>query len=248
MKKFKRYFSFFINTPKSLAPKKNVFILSHMRSTSSLLSHVLSSHEQICGHNELHSSYTDRKHLIKTRAALYVEKESYEQADYLLDKLLHNQLIINEDIFNTPPKYIFLLRNPERTMSSMIKMHLGYKNTKDTIYKLEDYYLNRIDAMIKYWIELKGEKIFISSEQLVENTSDLLLEVSEFLSLSKPLTEGYDVYSDTGKGGLGDTSNNIKAGKILKSTPINAQGQELLELLDMDKINDAYSTAIECFV
>lgn len=247
MEKLQRYTRFFINAPTSLiSPKENIFILSHMRSTSSLLSHVLSAHEQICGHKELHSSYTKASHLIKTKASLFEERQSYEQADYLLDKLLHNRLVIDEKIFKKLPKYIFLLRNPERTMSSMIKMHLEY-NDESSIYKLEEYYLNRLEALIDYWLELKGEKIFISSEQLTDNTSETLDSLSHFLGLDTPLSEHYSVYTDTGKGGIGDPSHNIKAGKILKSTPVNKRGRELMEQLDMGKITKAYIDAVNTF-
>lgn len=247
MGKLQRYTRFFINAPTSLiTPKENIFILSHMRSTSSLLSHVLSAHEQICGHKELHSSYTKPTHLIKTKASLFEEQQSYQQADYLLDKLLHNRLVIDEKIFRSLPKYIFLLRNPERTMSSMIKMHLEY-NDENSIYRLEEYYLSRLEALMHYWQALKGEKIFISSEQLTENTADSLDKLSDFLGLNTPLSEQYSVYTDTGKGGVGDPSNNIKAGKILKSTPVNKRGLELMEQLDMDKITNAYVNAVNTF-
>ncbi len=248
MNKLKRYFKFFINHQKSLAPKKNVFILSHMRSTSSLLSHILSTHEQICGHRELHSSYTKRSHIIKTRAALYVENKSFEKSTYLADKLLHNRLIIDENIFNITPKYIFLLRDPQRTMSSMIKMHLDDNNSLENIYKLEDYYLNRIDTMMDYWKNLKGDKIYISSEDLLQNTDNILNEISDFLALSKPLSENYEIHNDTGRGGIGDPSINIQSGKILKSTPIDSQGKELLNELNMDKIYSHYLKATKLFI
>ncbi|MCE0493271.1 sulfotransferase [Vibrio salinus] len=248
MTKAQRYFNLLINYKESFAPKQNIFILSHMRSTSSLLSHILSSHKQICGHRELHSSYTKQYHLIKTRAALYSEKESFENSTYLADKLLHNRLVISEKIFKTKPKYIFLLRDPERTMSSMIKMHLRDHNLEEDIYKLENYYLSRIDNMIENWNNLKGDKIYISSEELVEKTQEQLRSLSNFLCLSEPLTEHYKIYNDTGKGGVGDPSSNIKSGKILKSTPMDKKGKELSEKLNMEKICEKYQQAIKEFI
>lgn len=107
MEKIKRYFNLFLNYNQVLSYKKNVFILSHMRSTSTLLCHILSSHEKICGHRELHSSYLGNVDILKAKSRLIIEKDSYKKSEYLLDKLLHNKLKINEEIFKTPPKYIF---------------------------------------------------------------------------------------------------------------------------------------------
>lgn len=82
---------------------------------------------------------------------------------------------------------------------------------------------------------------------MTENTADSLDKLSDFLGLNTPLSEQYSVYTDTGKGGVGDPSNNIKAGKILKSTPVNKRGLELMEQLDMDKITNAYVNAVNTF-
>ncbi|MDC0610185.1 sulfotransferase [Vibrio sp.] len=244
MTKLTKYLNFFSHPIVTLAPKTNIFIMSHMRATSSVLTHVLSSHTQICGHSELHSSYINYVHQLKTRAALYDDKESFTHADFLLDKLLHNKLKINESSFPLKPKYIFLLRDPERTMISMIKMHLNDKNSKDTIYKLEDYYLNRLDALTEYWQHLQGEKIYVSSESLTQQTDEVLKHLTEFLSLSSPLKSEYKVYRDTGVSGRGDPSANIKSGKILASTPVDLEGKALLGDLNMNNITSKYTDAV----
>ncbi|MGR5237537.1 sulfotransferase family protein [Vibrio alfacsensis] len=244
MQKSKRYINLILNLNASLESKQNIFIVSHMRSCSTLLSHVLSTHPQICGHRELHSSYTRRIHFLKTRASLFRERESFVQADYLLDKMLHCKLSIDERIFKRKPKYIFLLREPETTMVSMIKMHLSHKNTKQSIYKLEEYYVNRMIYMKEYWNKLEGDKIFVSSEMLTDKTQNTLSKISRFLNLSTPLSDKYELYTDTGKHGVGDFSSNIKSGRILKPTPLTSDSKALLSLLNMDKINNAYEDTI----
>ncbi len=244
MEKFKRYFNLFINYDQALLPKKNIFILSHMRSTSTLLCHILSSHEKICGHRELHSSYSGSFDILKTKSRLIMEKDSYDKSDYLLDKLLHNKLEINEDLFKAPPKYIFLLRNPERTMSSMIKMHLKDGNKEKNINTLVDYYVNRVKFISEQWNVLNGEKIYISSEDLTNKPDETLSKISNFLTLNTPISQNYSTYVDTGKGGIGDQSNNIKKGVILKSTPEDEYSRELLNKLDMEKVRKAYQDAL----
>lgn len=243
--KVKRYWNFLSHFNRSLEDKKNVFIISHMRSRSTLLSHVLASHQQICGHRELHSSYTKKIHLFKTRASLYRENDSFESADYLLDKLLHGRLIIDERIFKTLPSYIFLLRQPEQTMVSMIKMHLSDNNSLDTVKRLEDYYVERTEYMVDSWHKFEGDKIYISSEKLANNTQETLSDITAFLGLTQPLSENYDTYKDTGKGGIGDPSSNITTGKIIKPKPLSEESKALLQRLDMQRIEDAYLKALD---
>lgn len=247
MNKLIRYLNLCSDFPASFSDKKNVFILSHMRSTSTLLSHVLSSHEKICGHRELHSSYTNLSHKIKTRSMLYQEKDSYIKSEYVLDKVLHNKLIINESVFSQLPKYIFLLREPKRTMTSMIKMHLKDNNTEDSLYKLEEYYINRVECLTNLWLQLRGDKIYISSEDLTVRTSHTLEQIARFLSLDTPFQEAYSTYSDTGVNGIGDASEHIRSGKILSHTNQDARCGELLNHLNLDKIEHCYQNAVSLF-
>ncbi len=247
MNKFQRYTNFIMNVNHTLKPKNNLFILSHMRSTSSLLSHILSDNDQICGHVELHSPYTKYVHQIKTRSALYMEKDSFKNSTYLLDKILHNRLVIDERTFKITPKYIFLLREPERTMISMISMHIRHNNPVENIKVLEEYYINRVNTLIENWKSYNGDKIFIQSESLKNDTNNTLSNLSEFLELKSCLKDSYKIYNETGKAGYGDPSSNIKQGKILKSTPVDENSKRLLFRLDMDRINNLYFKATHLF-
>ena len=75
-----------------------LFVVSHMRSYSSLLCHILGSHPEISGYSETHQSYLGRNDL--DRLAKTVREHTGETAlnRILLDKVLHNHADIESGI------------------------------------------------------------------------------------------------------------------------------------------------------
>jgi hypothetical protein len=59
------------NPSNYISNNRYIFILSHMRSRSSLLSHILGSNREINGHSELHQNYTGRKSLLEMKLNIY---------------------------------------------------------------------------------------------------------------------------------------------------------------------------------
>jgi hypothetical protein len=59
---------------------------------------------------------------LRCGAALYKEND-YQNATYLLDKLLHHKLFFSNMLLNEENKFIIMLRKPDSALSSMIKMH-----------------------------------------------------------------------------------------------------------------------------
>lgn len=214
--------SLIVSTPHILtAEVKYLFILSHMRSRSSLLAHILGSNPEICGYSELKKSYSNRFDFIKMRVNLYHDLKNNFQGKYLLDKILHNSYSLSENILsNVNFKIIFLLREPEDTIKSII--HMGtfteekwYKNPH-TVLK---YYQMRLSGLCDYAQQLNRKFFIINSDDLIENKNFLLAELTSWLNLNHPLKEEYNLFRDTGKAGTGDPSQNIKAGVIKKTKP-----------------------------
>ena len=50
-----------------LGRREYVIVLSHMRSYSTLLAHLLGSHPEIAGYAEMHTSYAQRRDLLRLR-------------------------------------------------------------------------------------------------------------------------------------------------------------------------------------
>ena len=130
---------------------KYLFLLSHMRSRSSVLAHILGSNPDICGYRELQFSYRSRLSLMKMRAVIYSDLECPLNNKFLLDKFLHNYSISSRVIESAKPKFIFLLRYPESTIKSIINMghETGIEWYKDPIQAM-DYYCSRLSGLEEF--------------------------------------------------------------------------------------------------
>jgi hypothetical protein len=210
----------FLKPQNFICRTKYLFIFSHMRSRSSLLSHILGSNPDICGYSELHNSYSGYANLIKMRMDLTHDLKCTLNDKYLLDKLLHNNHSVSQKVFAiTKPKVIFLLREPEDTIKSIINM--SFVTGRDICYrdpkKALDYYCSRLESLEKYAKTLENNYLFIESDELVSNTDYVLEHLSKWLNLSKTLDKKYSNFQKTGNIGSGDPSNNIKSGIVTKT-------------------------------
>ena len=238
--KLVKYSPVLLHPGRLLQDKSYVLILSHMRSRSTLLSHILGSHPEICGYKELHLSYTSILSLLKLRVALE-GIENFNQCRYLLDKALHNKLVIDTNIFNGKLKIIMLLREPRGTVSSMFKMHQKL-NQNDNYLHLVQYYKDRLSYLHDFAEQHDHEYLFIESDNLISDADQELQRISEYLALKAPLQAQYKQFSETGIAGSGDPSENIKAGEIIDTTKedriLNISDAELIAL------NNQYSSCV----
>ena len=194
-----------------------------MRSRSSLLAHILGSHPQICGYSELHNTYNTANSLVEIHHKLSQKRHCEANTTYYLDKILHNYSISNAVLTTAKPKIIFLLREPEATIKSIIQLGLitSKKRWLNKPFKALDYYCSRLLALESLCTNLHHLKIadyyYLESDNLINNTQQVLNELQKWLQLESPLNEKYTIFSDTGKPGHGDPSDNIKVGRIIKN-------------------------------
>ncbi|MFD3322809.1 hypothetical protein [Alteromonas macleodii] len=218
-----------LSHPSLFRSKKNyLFILSHMRSRSSLLSHLLGSHPEICGYGELHYDYPTPTSLFKMHLELYKDLNDINGSKYYLDKVLHNSYVISNKILSNPKVHILVLfREPKATIRSLVKMgeetnKPEYSNTG----KMLQYYIKRISYLLD--ISKKFSKVHIvESDKVVKDTANTLTELSDWLNLDSELSENYHLFNKTGKAGHGDPSPSIGSGKIIETN--NSQSIELDE-------------------
>ncbi|GFE68940.1 sulfotransferase [Chroococcus sp. FPU101] len=194
---------------------KTIFINSHMRSGSTLLSHLLNSHPKIYGIGETGLTYHSEAdlELMMCRVSWYFRKMSIPE-DYVFDKLLHNRLLVNKDLLNHEDiYYIFLVRNPEDTLLSLSKLF-----TNRTLPDLYQYYCERLLMMENDFKNIKNysKVIIITYEQLLNETTQTFETLQRFLQTKEPFVEQYSLTPWTGKKYIGDSSKNIKAGYILR--------------------------------
>ncbi len=99
-----------------------IFILSHMRSGSSLLTKIVSNNPEVNGYGETHLRYLSRKDFgSSTGKILFVNRGSTKtgRERYILDKLLHNYLLPLEKtylLFEKKVHVIFLIRKPKNQL------------------------------------------------------------------------------------------------------------------------------------
>jgi hypothetical protein len=199
-----------------------LFVVSHMRSYSSLLCHILGSHPEISGYSEAHQSYLGRNDL--DRLARTVREHTGEAAlnRFVLDKVLHNHAEIGPDVLRRPDvRCVFLLRKAEDTIASILNMaraleHVGrYSDPQQVVV----YYAERLAQMARYGSQVGGRALFVESERLLDDTDAVLARLTQWLALGEPLSEHYRTFPYTGMPGHGDPSPHIRAGKVVKSNP-----------------------------
>jgi len=201
-------------------PYARIFLLSHMRAFTSLAGHILGSHPQINGYYEMHISYEDA-------AALDRQLEGFRQGDvlkpnsrYLFDKLLHNDYVLKpERLGPAELKILVSLAEPERTIRSIV--HLFRQKPDPDLYaspvEAANYYVARVKALADFCRTADGGYYYFDAELLQTAPERLLPRLSDWLELDSPLIERYEVFSQTGKAGKGDSSRRIHQGRIDRS-------------------------------
>ncbi len=200
---------------------KYLFIMSHMRSRSSLLSHILASNPEICGYTEQHLSYKSKLDLVRLRASIFLETGKEMDQKYVLDKILHNNLSLSPKTLNKENSiFIFLIREPERTLKSIVKSSLetDFPHWRDQ-YQASSYYISRLSKLQDYAEALNKKFFFIESDDLINDATHVLEDLTNWLMLRDPLNTNYSLFQKTGIRGYGDPLPHIKSGKIIKTSP-----------------------------
>lgn len=205
-------------------PYRILLILSHMRSGSSLLSHLLISNPEIIGYGETHLQYASERDFKNLIAKVY-EKNIYNLKGinvnglgmshvYVLDKVLHNSKFSDTSFLTSPNVFaIFLLREPRRTLPSLLDLKTHWQE-KEAI----DYYAERFPVLGSYakLINDKQRSLFVTYEQCLDRTTEVFAALQNFLGTRQGFSEEYQVLNTTGAKGVGDSKGNIKAGKIVR--------------------------------
>ncbi len=201
--------------------QKYIFILGHMRSYSTLLSHIMGSHPEISGYTELHQSYQHPNDFQTMRQKITFAYEKKISTPFLLDKILHNRYNVNPTFLQAPQlKILFLIRQPEMTLKSIIQMGHDiermkrFGNPNAALY----YYENRLLQLINYATNIRKSMLFIEGEKVLQQSETTLETIRSFLGLNTPLTCNYSTYKLTGKLFYGDSSPEISSGKIIVKT------------------------------
>ncbi len=222
MKKLLKLPFIFLANPKlALQRKEYIFVISHMRSFSTVLSHILGSNKEISGYAEMHLSYSGLADLLKLRRRVYKANGGLPEGRYVLDKILHNGCRISKNILARKNfRSIFLLRKPEDSIKSIINMGESLVDDaewcKDPL-KVLDYYRKRLRQIEEYAPRIDNTNgIFLQAERLIDDTEAVLGSLTGWLRLEEKLTPEYKLFKYTGKPGFGDPSSFIRTGRLVK--------------------------------
>jgi len=199
---------------------KRIFLVSHMRSGSSLLAHVLSSHPEILGSGELHKNYARHGALARMTGKILCSGSQWKKLGrgcYFLDKILHPHLHPPHENPTTSHRYLLLLREPADTLASIVALEKQFGRFQGhEAERALFHYSERLALLVTLHKSLDpAQVLIIKYEDLTGNPEHVLASVSSHLSLRSPLQNTYQIQRQTGQAGSGDPSKVIFSGKIL---------------------------------
>lgn len=196
--------------------KRRGFILlcSHMRARTTLLSHIVGSHPSVCGYAELHQKLRGWPDLLELCAKAEDASGKTAAHRYVLDKIAHNLPIRQSVLDRDDMSMIVMVRDPLQTIGSILKIEAGGIRDLDGAC---DYYASRLAALRDLIDRRRGRVFYLDSEALVERTADTLSALTRYLAIAPRLSENYRLFKHTGKPKYGDISENIRAGRIVRS-------------------------------
>ena len=223
-----------------LRPKRYLFIFSHMRGFTTLMAHILGSHEQIDGYYENKINYHSSLSLLRLRYQLHRHFDRSTGSKWLLDKVVNNLKFSSEILTKKNVYQLYILRKPEDTLRSTINMSASITGTNrysDPEVALEQYCtrLARLQECVQFD---PAHRIYIDAEDIVNHPDRTLAFLTTALELTSPLSSEYSTFEHTGKRGFGDPSGNIGSGRVLKDRP--AHGHVVLATDVVRQAQDMY--------
>lgn len=194
-----------------------IFLLSHMRALTSLAGHILGSHPQIDGYYEMHLGYEDASALDRQLEVFLQDHSPKPGSRYLFDKLLHNDYVLKPERLGLGDiKILVSLAEPEHTLKSIV--NLFRQKPDPDLYaspvEAAKYYVERVRAIADFCRTTDRPYFYFDAELLLRAPEMLLPKLTAWLELDSPLSERYEVFSQTGRARRGDTSERVRSGRI----------------------------------
>lgn len=204
-----------------LSPKRHIFLLSHMRSYTSLFGHIMGSNPEICGYYEMHIGYYSWRSLIRQKLLYFQQENPKRQFTYMFDKVLHNEHHLSLTILNSRrTKPIFCLRRPQDAIPSILKLYQRVDPTHELNSEAvaTAYYIERLTMLERIADSLQREFFYLDAETLKLDTQECLQLLSDWLGLKSTLSSEYDIQRNTSRERFGDSSERLRIGRVLNDT------------------------------
>ena len=190
-----------------------LFVIGHMRSYSSLLTHILGSHPRIVGYAEMHQKYRNVLDLLELTRKVERSCDKGCAGRYVLDKILHPQALAERVLCRRDVRVIAIARDPEASIASILALRAG---GIDSIDSAIEYYVARMRTLVHVSELRSGDVVYVDGESILEDTDRSLRELSWHLGITPELRSEYSTFRFTGVPKYGDPSEWIKAGKVVK--------------------------------
>jgi hypothetical protein len=226
-----------------------LLVLGHMRSGSTLLLHLLMTNPEVWALGERGAVYSSRADLARLAIASRIARRSpFRRLRYVADQVNHNQLTPNSRLLQDPRiKILFLLRQPQRTIASIVELYRAHYRQTWSPSQAVDYYVERLAALTELGESLASpiRAALISYETLTDLPQETLEALRLFLGLKEGFTQTYTIHPFTGK--HGDPGPNIAAGKIIHKAPTTGVHLDVSELQRATTAYDRCRSALARF-
>ncbi|MEM9326712.1 MAG: sulfotransferase [Bacteroidota bacterium] len=204
--------------PSVLIPSQPLFLISHMRSYSSVLVNILCSNKEIYGGTEMLQSFKTYGDLVKLQIKAYQLQN--RKARIVIDKILNDQYQIHLGFLKAyRPLMIFTVRDPVDSIASILSMYSKYTSMSFSNAEVCEYYIQRqmtLRRLLEWSREVGLHSISFRAEMIVDSPDLVLASLSDFLHLEEELTPTYKLHPMVGVEGKGDPSPTIQEGRIVK--------------------------------
>ena len=194
-------------------PRGLIFLIGHMRCFSTLLSHQIGSNPDVAGYFEAHQKYRNKLDLLELAEKIERAGGHTPNGRFLFDKLLHPLLIRDAVLQRRDLKLILMVREPEATIRSILKICAGGVCSAE---EAAGYYVRRLQQMREILERRRGRALYLEAEALIDDSASTLHRITEYLGLEVALTEAYERFPLTGRAKFGDPSDWIGQGMIVR--------------------------------
>lgn len=230
--------------------RRPVFVLSPVRSGSTLVRYILGAHSQIHAPHELHLRRVAVQFNTKlARNAMDVLGLNQADLEHLLwDRVLHRELVLSGRqvvVDKTPSnvfihrrlatawpdaRFIFLMRHPASIASSWAEASVGRRTEEESVLDALRY----MEALQRARTELPG--LTVRYEDLTASPEAEARRMCDFLEL--PYEPGMLNYGDEGvfDKGLGDWTDKIRSGQVQRGRELPSPEDVPAPLLDVSRL------------
>ena len=204
-----------------MRPCKYLFLVGHMRSGSSLLTHILDTNPEITSYGETHLRYQRKEDVNRLVNDVFPTLRRIRLTRYVMDKVVQENHLCSEVFQREDCYFIFLVRDPDASIRSMVRAFPSWKGKEHldrnaAIEKAIAHYNARLRSVNTNLEEVgqSGHCVFLRHADLIDHTTKSFQAIENMLELATPLSEDYELSRTTGEPGKGDPSENIRKGRI----------------------------------